>query len=130
MLAYNPDRQREMMAWFGVRSPSWETLAMVLFWSVTTVLGLIAVWLFARYRPADPTQRVWLAFCRKLRRAGVPRNDSEGPLDFSRRVATHLPGRAESVRAIAGLYIELRYGRTADPRSLAHFRSLVRAFQA
>ena len=129
VLAYNPERQREMMAWFGIRSPSWETLAMVLFWSVASVLGIIALWLFARYRPADPTQRVWLAFCRKLGRAGIARSETEGPLAFSERAAARLPGRAQAVRAIAGLYVELRYGRMADPGSVARLRSLVRAFQ-
>ena len=129
VLAYNPDRQREMMAWFGIRSPSWETLAMVLFWTVASVLGVIALWLFARYQPVDPTQRAWLAFCRKLGRVGVARNDSEGPLDFSERAAARLPARAEAMRAIAGLYVEIRYGRAADSSSLAQFRSLVRAFQ-
>lgn len=129
VLGYNPDRQREMMAWFGVRSPSWETLAMILFWSVATVLGIIALWLFARYRPVDPTQRAWHAFCRKLGRAGIPRGETEGPLDFSERAAAQLPRRAEAVRTIAGLYVELRYGRAADPRLLAQLKTLVRAFQ-
>lgn len=129
VLAYNPDRQREMMAWFGIRSPSWETLAMVLFWSVASVLGIIALWLFARYRPVEPAQRAWLALCRKLGRAGIARRDSEGPLDYSERAAARLPGRADALRAIAGLYVELRYGRAGDPESLARLRSLVRAFQ-
>jgi len=129
VLAYNPDRQREIMAWFGVRSPSWETLAMVLFWSMACVIGIIALWLFARYRHADPVQRAWLDFCGKLGRAGVQRDDSEGPLAFSSRAAQRLPVRAEAVREIAGAYVDLRYGRAADPRSLARLRSLVRAFQ-
>ena len=102
---------------------------MVLFWTVASVLGVIALWMFARYRPADPTLRIWLAFCRKLGRVGVPRSDWEGPLAFSERAAARLPARADAVRAIAGLYVELRYGRAADSRSMARFRSLVRAFQ-
>ena len=129
VLGYNPDRQRDMMAWFGVRSPSWETLAMILFWSVAAAIGIIALWLFARYRPADPTQKAWLAFCGKLGRAGLNRGDAEGPLDFSERAAARLPDCAAAVRAITGLYVELRYGRCADAQSLARFRSLVRAFQ-
>ena len=127
VLGYNPDRQREMMSWFGVRSPSWQTLAMVLFWSVASVIGIIALWLFARYRTADPTQRAWLAFCRKLARAGIIRSESEGPLAFSARAAGRLPARADAVRAIANLYVELRYGKAAA--SVAQLRSLVRAFQ-
>ena len=128
VLGYNPDRQREIMAWFGVRSPSWETLAMILFWSVALTLGAIALWLFARYRPADPTQKAWLAFCRKLGRAGVARSDCEGPLAFSERAAARLPRSAAAVRTIADLYVELRYGRQAGPQSLTQLRSLVRAF--
>lgn len=130
VLAYNPERQREMMAWFGIRSPSWETLAMVLFWSVTSVLGIIAVWLLARYRrPGDPALRAWIAFCSKLGRAGIARSESEGPLAFSERAAARLPGRADDVRAIAGLYVDLRYGRLHDPGSLAQLRTLVRSFR-
>ena len=87
------------------------------------------MWLFARYQPVDPTQRAWLAFCRKLGRAGVARSDWEGPLAFSERAAARLPARADAVRAIAGLYVELRYGRAADSRTMMRFRSLVRAFQ-
>lgn len=128
VLGYNPDRQREMMSWFGVRSPSWQSLAMVLFWSVGSVIGIIALWLFARYRTADPTQRVWLAFCRKLGRAGVERSKSEGPLAFGARAAARLPARADAVQAIARLYAELRYGKEADKGSVARLRSLVRTF--
>jgi transglutaminase-like putative cysteine protease len=120
----NPDRQRMMACRRTLVLRRWQS-----FWTVTSVLGVIALWMFARYRPADPTQRIWLAFCRKLGRVGVPRSDWEGPLAFSERAAARLPARANAVRAIAGLYVELRYGRAADSRSMARFRSLVRAFQ-
>jgi hypothetical protein len=33
------------------------------------------------------------------------------------------------MRAIAGLYVELRYGAASDPRSLARFKALVREFR-
>ena len=129
VLGYNPERQRELLNRFGVRSPDWETLAMLLFWSVASVIGLTALWLFARYRPAEPTQRLWLAFCAKLGRTGLVRAPAEGPLDYTERAATHLPQRAAAMRAIAGLYVELRYGAASDPRSLARFKALVREFR-
>ena len=129
VLGYNPERQREMMVWFGVRSPSWQTLAMILFWGVASVIALMALWLLARYTPADPTQRVWLAFCGKLGRSGIARSATEGPLDYTERAATRFPHRAELMRAITGLYVELRYGKGGDPQSLARLKSLVREFQ-
>jgi len=129
VLGYNPDRQRDLMLRFGVRSPSWQTLAMVLFWSVASAIGLIALWLFARIQRADPPHRIWLAFCRKLARAGLARRDEEGPLDFSERAATRWPGHADAVRAIARLYVELRYGKDGDRQSLAQLKGLVRSFR-
>jgi len=129
VLGYNPERQRDLMLRFGVRTPSWQTLAMVLFWSVASAIGLIALWLFARIQRADPPQRIWLAFCRKLARAGLARRSEEGPLDFSERAAARWPGRAEAVRAIARLYVGLRYGKDGGRQSLAQLRGLVRSFR-
>ncbi len=129
VLGYNPERQRELLNRFGVRSPDWETLAMLLFWSVATVIALTALWLFARYRPAEPAQRLWLAFCAKLGRKGLVRAPAEGPLDYTERAATHLPQRAAAMRAIAGLYVDLRYGTASDARSLARLKALVREFR-
>jgi len=129
VLGYNPDRQRDLMMRFGVRTPSWQTLAMVLFWSVASVIALIALWLFARIQRADPPQRIWLAFCRKLARAGLARRGEEGPIDFSERAAARWPARADALRAIARLYVDLRYGKDADRQSLAQFKGLVRGLR-
>ncbi len=129
VLGYNPERQRDLMLRFGVRTPSWQTLAMVLFWSVASVIGLIALWLFARIQRADPPQRIWLAFCRKLARAGLARRGEEGPIDFSERAAARWPARADALRAIARLYVDLRYGRDGDRQSLAQLRGRVRSFR-
>ena len=34
VLGYNPDRQRELLSRLGMPSPSWEKMAMTLFWLV------------------------------------------------------------------------------------------------
>jgi hypothetical protein len=129
VLGYNPDRQREMLAFLGVNQPSWQTLAMMLFWSVAGVLGLIALWLLARFKRADPVQRAWLAFCAKLARAGLLRAATEGPLDFTARALTRFPARAQDLRAISDLYVDLRYGERIDRQSASRLRSLVRAYR-
>ena len=129
VLGYNPDRQRDMLAFFGVRQPSWQTLAMLLFWSVASVLGLTALWLLSRIKRADPVQGAWLAFCAKLARSGLPRAGSEGPLDYTARALRRFPARAADLRDISSLYVELRYGERGDRQSQARLRSLVRAFR-
>ena len=129
ILGYNFERQRDMMSFLGVSSPTWQTLAMLLFWSVGGVLGLIAIWLLAQIRHDDPVQRSWSAFCRKLAGAGLARASSEGPFDFSARAAAGLPLRADLIRRISALYVELRYGDHPQPGGVARLRLLVREFR-
>ncbi|MFM9969355.1 MAG: DUF3488 and DUF4129 domain-containing transglutaminase family protein [Burkholderiales bacterium] len=115
VLGYNFERQREMLSLFGVQSPDWRSLAMMMFWSTAGVLGLTALWLLGRWRREDPVQRAWAKFCAKLARVGLARARSEGPKDYGTRAAQALPQRASLIETITALYLELRYGR--DPRA-------------
>lgn len=128
VLGYNTDRQLEMLARFGMKQPSWETMTFMLFWSVGGVLLLVALWLLRGMRREDAVQKAWLRFCGKLERRGFARSRTEGPLDYSNRVSRQLPLKEDTVRAIAALYVELRYGPAPDGGSFARFKSLVRDF--
>jgi len=128
VLGYNFDRQREMLSFFGMRSVDWRTLAALLLWTIGGVIGLTALWLFGRIQRSDPVQRAWLAFCAKLARAGVAKRPAEGPLDYGTRASGQLPARAETISAITQLYLELRYGKVAQPAGVARLRNMVRAF--
>ena len=111
ILGYNFERQRELLTLFGVQSPDWRSLAMMLFWSTAAVIGLTAIWLIGRWRRDDPVVRAWSRFCAKLARVGLPRGASEGPIDYGRRMRAGLPKCADSIDRIVALYVELRYGR-------------------
>ena len=128
VLGYNPERQREFLTRVGMSEPSWESMAMTLFWGVGGLLALLTAWLLRRIRTTDPVQRLWLRFCAKLGKKGSPRSAHEGPADFVARTAERYPGEAERIRAIGERYIALRYGELADPRVLAELRMLVREF--
>ncbi|HEY5637786.1 MAG TPA: DUF3488 and transglutaminase-like domain-containing protein [Burkholderiales bacterium] len=126
VLGYNPDRQRDLMAYIGMRDADWRKLTAILF----TVLGgftvVLVLWsLRLRVRP-DPVQRAWLAFCRRLRNAGVDRAPHEGPRDFAQRAAQQLPHASASITDIAQRYLSLRYGKHAAPSEVDGFRRRVR----
>jgi transglutaminase-like putative cysteine protease len=129
VLGYNPDRQREMLSWLGMREPSWQTMTVMLFWGVAGVLLLIALWLLRGIQRKDAVQRAWLRFCSKLARAGLARASAEGPLDYAGRIADRIPTRESAVRAIVSLYVDLRYGPRAEVDSVARLRQLVREFR-
>ena len=126
VLGYTPERQREFLSGMGMNEPSWENMALTLFWCVGAALGLLTVWLLRRLRNADPVQRVWLRFCAKLGRKGCARAAHEGPADFVERSAARYPAAAQLIRAIGERYIALRYGPQRDARQLAELRTLVR----
>ena len=129
VLGYNPERQREFLTRVGMSEPSWENMALTLFWGVGGLLGLLTAWLLRRMRTLDPVQRLWLRFCARLAKKGSPRAAHEGPADFVERTAARHPGEAERIRAIGARYIALRYGELADPRLLSELRMLVREFK-
>jgi transglutaminase-like putative cysteine protease len=129
VLGYTPDRQVRLLESAGVKAPSWRTIALLLFVGTALVALVLASVVLLRLRamPRDPVQVSWLQFCRKLARLGCVRKPGEGPLDFAARAAAARPAAAEQIRAIARLYVELRYaGDDSNPRTL---RTLVQAFR-
>jgi transglutaminase-like putative cysteine protease len=125
VLGYNPERQRELMSWLGMRNADWLELASALL----AVLGVFALGLFAwmlrRLARPDPVQAAWNLFCRKLGARGVARAPHEGPRDYAERAARDLPSAREPIRRIAALYITLRYGPGAPGGAVA-LRRMVR----
>ena len=84
MLGYNPERQRELMAWLGMPGADWLELTSTLFALLGVfVLGLFA-WMLRRFARPDPVQAAWNLFCRKLGARGVARAPHEGPLRLFR----------------------------------------------
>jgi protein-glutamine gamma-glutamyltransferase len=129
VLGYTPDRQRRLFSRAGMGAPSWGDLVMLMVAVTSAVVAAIALVTLYRLRSseADPVQRIYLAFVRKLARRGLTRAAGEGPLDFSRRVAGSDPALAPAVERITRLYLALRYGAGA-PQSVTQLRAMVRAF--
>jgi hypothetical protein len=126
VLGYNPERQRDLMSYIGMRDADWRALTATLF-SVLGVMTLILLaWSLRRVARPDPVQRAWRAFCLKLAAKGVERAPSEGPRDFAARAARSLPAARRGILRITALYIGLRYGRESDTRRAKDLRRLVR----
>jgi hypothetical protein len=63
-----------------------------------------------RAHKVDPVMAEWRRLCRKLDRAGLKKDFSEGPLDFTMRAAETFPSEADRLRSIGQRYATLRYG--------------------
>ncbi|MCX7960234.1 MAG: DUF3488 and transglutaminase-like domain-containing protein, partial [Burkholderiales bacterium] len=128
VLGYNTERQRELLSSLGLREPDWRSLAAALTVCLGAIVAALAAWSLGGRTRRDPVARAWSAFCRTLARKGLARAPHEGPRDYAERAAAALPAAAESIRAIAALYIALRYGPQAPADRVAELRRRVAAF--
>jgi len=126
VLGYDPQRQRDLMAFVGMRDADWRNLTAALFTILGILMTLLVAWSLRRLARPDPVQRAWDRFCRKLGARGVERAACEGPRDFSERAARSLPRARASIGRIGELYLALRYGADAPPAKIDELRRLVR----
>ena len=126
VLGYNPERQRDLMSWVGMRDADWRSLTAALF-SVLGVMTLaLLAWSLGRMARPDPVQRAWRAFCRKLARRGITCAPHEGPRDFSSAPRAPCPPRAAPSCASPRSTSRLRYGPHASRPGVVKLRRMVR----
>jgi transglutaminase-like putative cysteine protease len=116
VVGFNYQRQRSLWRdWRLDALPPWQIAAMaaaVLFaWA-----GLLAGWLLFRRRRQERALVLWDDLCRRLARAGLPRQGHEGPVAFAHRAAQRWPQFAIAFAAIGQSFATLRYGNVAVPR--------------
>lgn len=130
VLGYSAERQFQLLREVGFDAGNWRTLALLLLAVTGSLLAALAVGLLRRLRPApaDPAQRAWERFCRRLARRGLRRRPQEGPRDFALRAATALPSAAADIEAIATAYLALRYAPSPPRGLLQELRARVRRF--
>ena len=118
VLGYNPDRQRELLQDLGLGDIDWRGMTALLAALSGLILLAIVAWALWQRPRHDAAQRLWLNYCKRLAKAGIPRAPWEGPQDFANRVARERPEHAVAVRAAAEAYAAARYG-PPDPQALA-----------
>lgn len=109
-LAYGPKLQNNFMQYLGL--PNTRAMLLALTFLTTAFLALLGYTLTRQTRPpkpTDPVQAAWLNLCRKMAKAGIPKEPSEGPLDYAERVAYTYKGEGHKFRQLARHYARLHY---------------------
>ena len=128
VLGYDARRQRDLLQSLGMRSPDWQAMgALLMICSGLLMLGLTA-WTLRQWQRADPVQRQWQRFQRKLARRGIKTQSWEGPRDYAQRAVAELPAQAEAIGEIEALYETLRYRADQPADALRKLKGLIRAF--
>jgi hypothetical protein len=131
VLGYNQERQMELLErFFGNRLTMYGLAVGTI--AVAGLLLLALTWGLLRNRSyrADPLERAYHRFQRKLARRGIAAFTHEGPLDYGRRAALVLPQLAEPIGRIVQHYTRLRYGKDADGEQREQLERKIREFKA
>jgi protein-glutamine gamma-glutamyltransferase len=110
VVQFDEDAQSALWANWGIDRLRLRSLALLATTALLLPLALLAWFIFRPQRLKDPSLRRWLQFCQRMRRQGLPRATTEGPLDYSTRIAKARPDLAAEATSEAQQYVEARYG--------------------
>jgi protein-glutamine gamma-glutamyltransferase len=102
--------------------------ATLLLGSWALVLIPVAISLFRKRAtsPVSPLTKNYRLFCERMARLGLERAPGETPAHFAQRAATAVPGYAEQLLRITGMYNALAYGAVDEQASTTELRNFVR----
>jgi hypothetical protein len=131
LLAFDADVQDVMLTSMGIASRDPVFLIGEILLVAIALLAIYFAWMQLRTRSrVDRVKAIYEYFCRKIARLGVPRDPSEGPLDFAQRASRSLPNESNRILQIVDTYILLRYAPQPAPGMLGRFAKEVKAFGA
>jgi protein-glutamine gamma-glutamyltransferase len=109
VVQFNVLRQQSLLTPFGIEKAEYGDLVTAAIVGSSVLLALFAWWVLRVPRErVDPLDAAYAALCRKLARAGSPREPQEGPQTLTTRTAGLWPGDRDVQRLIAR-YVNLRY---------------------
>lgn len=117
VLGYNPERQRTLLARFGLQIDDWRQIGIALGSVLLLVLGSLFLWAATRRRQIDPASRLWQQACRRLLGSGHLPAPGETAHAFCARLAGQDKRAQAAARLlpIADLFVAARYGPQPQP---------------
>ncbi len=128
IIGYGPELQQQFLSELLGKDVDFRDMGLLLI-AAMTLVTLLVMLLILRSQPVpppDPYQRVYLAFCRKLARRGLQRNDYDGPLSFAGKATERFPQFERQINLITGLYINDRYRSRGSREQLEQMKRAVK----
>ena len=130
VLNYTPDRQKNLLQYFGIKQLDWRMLVGLMVGLGTLAMAIVALPLLLVRNKIDPLDKVYSGFCSRMARYGIgmTRQVHEGPGAYRDRLCTDAspltPQAKKAVALFLTAYETLRYGTNsgADKVSLASLK--------
>jgi protein-glutamine gamma-glutamyltransferase len=115
VLAFDPERQRELFARFGLDPTDWRSVLIALVVSMGAIgatAGLLA-WLRRPRSTRDTAQRALDRLSRRLARIGLARRPHETAEGYAARIRERRPDLDPILQDFTNAYVHLRYAALA-----------------
>ncbi len=109
VLGYGPDKQNELMEWFGMDDPDWRKMMLTMLGLVIGMVVLISLLLALRYRAPRP-DRAAILYRRFVKKSGVSLLVGESPASFAARAHAESKMDDDAIDAVTTEYLAARYG--------------------
>ncbi len=89
---------------------------------------LTAFWVRRIYKTVekkDAVQELYMKFCSKLAKTGLPKKPSQGPMDYANMIERNKVYIKDSATDVIDLYIRLRYAKGAGSKTFKEFKTKV-----
>ncbi len=129
---FGADRQSRLFTIFGwgLFDSAKLVIAMISTILVIGTLVFLSIPLMMKFRLARdqaPLVRLWMKFVKKLQKAGLETQPSQGPMELAASAGSQLQHATEGINRIADLYTRCRY--SSNPGSQTELAELIRNFQ-
>lgn len=115
VLNYNRDGQRNLLSRLGLQQPDWQQLSLIFILVCGAVTACMAILLLLRRPAISRSDRLYLAFCKKMAGRGYPRHVSEGPMAYLERLRGKLPAaQFEAAELFLRAYSNWVYGQASE----------------
>jgi transglutaminase-like putative cysteine protease len=127
IVRFDANAQFDLLDRLGVDEPDWRALGLGLAASLAAFFAALSAYLAWRYRAPrrDWPARLHDTLAGRLRRRGLERGHTEGPVAFIERAEQACPDLAVPLADIRRLYCALRYGPAARPADLQRLKHAV-----
>jgi hypothetical protein len=127
---FDQKRQRDFLSMLGLDKLPDSMLASIAILIATLLVSLFAIIIMRINRQREaPVVRLYNRFCMKLKKAGLERKSSEGPLDYLQRISRYRPDLSKAAEQVIKLYISIRYNERNSTLQLQQLAKSVRQFK-
>ncbi|MDM8536092.1 DUF3488 and transglutaminase-like domain-containing protein [Desulfobacterales bacterium HSG17] len=113
-VSYEFENQQELFFRLGIAPGSWTAALKAILLAMVLIAFFITLFIFALYSSSedkkDPVKKVYDNFCKKMTKAGIPREPDQGPVTFAETIIELRQDLKVQVSEITDIYIHLRYG--------------------